>query len=75
MGNRKIETSTLSTKTMLLPNSEFCLDANKHRAYRACIQATNSHFFNTISFALGDARLMLLSTKIEQVQLIILVWT
>ena len=26
-------------------------------------------------FALGDARLMLLSTKMEQVQLIILVWT
>ena len=29
---------------MLLPNSEFYPDATKHRAYRTCIQATNSRF-------------------------------
>ena len=40
------EPSTLYTKAMLLPNSEFCPDANKHRAYRACIQATNIRFSN-----------------------------
>ena len=31
---------------MLLPNSESCPDATKHRAYRAWIQTTNSRFFN-----------------------------